>query len=206
MAQEEVREVGGGQVSQADLGRERVFELLSKRHDEVVSLADLSQGKKLDVVGAFPKQEVIRILNEEVYEDRAQRDELVQVLATQDEVGIAAAPSAPGYQDLRDRIQANWAFLEIRNDVQAAIIRIAIGGADTRFTWTHVAGAQTLEATAVLKGSDADIGVGRIVAGSALYKVATLGDAMHPETFTAFTFNNTADQLTIKHRLQVPTV
>lgn len=109
-----------------------------------------------------------------------------------------------GYQDLRDYIQATWTYIELRDNEGAAIIRLP--ATDPRVSWTHEPGAQTLELTAVIKGSDPDISLPQAIAGSALFKVDEGGEAISEETFIAFTLAAEEDEITIKHQLQVPQV
>lgn len=108
------------------------------------------------------------------------------------------------YQNLRDYIQTNWKYIELRDNTNVPILRIDTS--DTRVTWTHTAGTNPLELTCVISGSDADITLPKTFASSAIFNVATGGDAFSLETFTAFTMSNTADQLTIKHQIQVPQI
>lgn len=108
------------------------------------------------------------------------------------------------YQNLRDYIQSNWKYIELRDDTSTPILRIDTS--DPRLTWTHTAGSQTLELTCVISGSDVDITLPKTFANSAIYNVATGGDAFSVETFTAFTMQNEADQLTVKHQIQVPQI
>lgn len=84
------------------------------------------------------------------------------------------------------------------------IVRLAL--ADDRVSWTHAPSAQTLELTTVITGSDTDIQLPQTFAASAIFKVATNGSAFSVETFTQFTIEATSDQLTIKHRIEVPRV
>ena len=109
-----------------------------------------------------------------------------------------------GYQDLRDHIESTWAYIELRDNEGTAIVRIPVS--DPRVSWTHSPGAQVLELTVTVKGSDADIPVPQTIAGSALYKVAAAGNALSEETFTAFTIMAAEDEITIKHQVQVPQV
>jgi hypothetical protein len=119
-----------------------------------------------------------------------------------------ADATAVGYQDVRDYITSasGWAHLEVQDAGGVALLRVNIVS-DPRVSWTHAGGAQELEVTAVLTGSDADIDLADVAARSALFKAASGGSSLHTEVFAEpFTFNNDADQLTIKHRLQVPTI
>jgi len=110
-----------------------------------------------------------------------------------------------GYQDIRDHIEATWTYIELRNGSDVAIVRLAV--ADDRVSWTHAPSAQTLELTVVLTGADADLlPLPKTFAKSALYKVDTNGTALSVESFTQFTIEASNDQLTIKHRIEVPRV
>lgn len=114
--------------------------------------------------------------------------------------------NANGYQDIRDRIEANWTYVELRDGSSAAIVRLPVS--DSRVTWTHTPGAQTLELTTVIKGDDTDIAalLPKTFASAALFKVAEAGDAMVAETFTSFTMSTAADQLTVIMKVEVPQV
>lgn len=114
--------------------------------------------------------------------------------------------SANGYQDIRDRIQAGWKYIELRDAEGAAIVRLP--ESDPRVTWTHEPGAQTLELTVVVKGDDNDIVslLPKTFGSAALYTVATDGNPMAVEPFTQFTMSTEADQLTVIFKVEVPQV
>ena len=115
-----------------------------------------------------------------------------------------AAVTTDGYQDIRDHVQATWKYMELRNASQAALLRLAVDG--SRVKWTHLAGAQTLEMQAVIKGTDSDVTLPMTFAGAAIYKVASGGTALSAETFTAFEMSATTDQLTVTYRIEIPEV
>lgn len=112
--------------------------------------------------------------------------------------------NANGYQSIRDFIQANWKHIELRDDVGTAVLRISTS--DSRVTWTHSAGSQTLELTIVVKGADAGITLPQTFASSAIYDVASGGSPYSEEPFSSFTMEGTGDELTVKHQIQVPKV
>jgi hypothetical protein len=109
-----------------------------------------------------------------------------------------------GYQDLRDYIQNNWTYIELRDNNGLAVVRLPIS--DPRVSWTHLPGSQTLELTVIVKGSDPDILVPQTFAGTAIYKVANEGVPMSEETFVPFTIMSEDDELTIRHQIEVPEV
>lgn len=115
--------------------------------------------------------------------------------------------NAAGYQDIRDRIEANWQYIELLNAAGTAVVRLPVS--DPRVTWVHTPGAQTLQLQVVVQGSDADIPVPVTLRSSALYKAASGGSPMHgPRAFTEgdFTFSADADRCTITHSLSVPQI
>lgn len=116
------------------------------------------------------------------------------------------AISATGYQDLRDYIQANWRYIEVRDTTGAAIVRLTTS--DPRVTWVHGAGEQTLKLRVVLTGSDSDVPVPITARSSAVYKVAVGGTAFNVEILAegdAPIFAD-PDNVTVTHSIQVPQV
>ena len=114
--------------------------------------------------------------------------------------------SSAGYQSVRDLIQANWTFIEVRDNTGTAIVRLP--GTDPRVTWTHTAGAQTLKRQVVIKGSDSDISslLPKTFGSVAIFSVASGGDVLASETFTNFTMESTSDQITLVLNMEVPKV
>lgn len=112
--------------------------------------------------------------------------------------------STAGYQSIRDFVQANWKYIELRNGEGTAVLRIGIG--DSRVTWTHSAGSQTLSLQIVVKGSDAGIALPTTFASSAIYSAASGGTALSVETFSNFTMEASGDELTVIHQLEIPQI
>lgn len=112
--------------------------------------------------------------------------------------------TAQAYQALRNYIQSNWKYIELRDDSGNAIVRLS--PSDSRVTWTHNAGDQTLKLQVVIKGSDSDISKPKTFASSAIYDVATGGQAYSIESFTPFTVESDMDELTVIHEIKVPQV
>lgn len=108
------------------------------------------------------------------------------------------------YQNLRDYIQSNWQYIELQDEAGNAILRLS--PTDSRYTWTHNAGDQTLKLQVVIKGSDTDITLPCTFAKSVIYNVATGGQPLSEETFTPFTVETEQDELTVIHNIQVPQV
>lgn len=108
-----------------------------------------------------------------------------------------------GYVDLRAYIVDNWKFIELRDENDAAVVRLET--TDPRVDWKTSEG-QTLELRVVITGSDADITLDTQFKSSALYKVAADGDAFSEEEFTPFTIGEDEDEMTVIHRIQVPEV
>jgi len=112
--------------------------------------------------------------------------------------------TASAYQAIRDYIQQNWQYIELRDDLGNPILRLS--PADSRVSWIHNAGDQVLKLQIVVKGSDADITKPQTFASSAIYDVATGGNAYSIESFTPFTIESDMDELTVIHEIQVPQV
>lgn len=108
------------------------------------------------------------------------------------------------YQDLRDYIVANWKYIELRDSIGNVFLRISTS--DSRVTWTHVAKSQTLELTVTIQGSNSDISLPSAFSQSAIFKGAVGGEAVSIETFPTFTMEGIGDELTVKHRIEVPRV
>ncbi|WP_031408012.1 hypothetical protein [Geobacillus vulcani] len=112
--------------------------------------------------------------------------------------------TASAYQALRNYIQNNWKYIELRDDMGNAIVRLS--PSDSRVKWIHNAGDQVLKLQVVIKGSDADITKPKTFASSAIYDVATGGQPYSIESFTPFTIQSDMDELTVIHEIQVPKV
>lgn len=117
---------------------------------------------------------------------------------------MATEITSAGYQSLRDFVQANWKFIELRDEVGSAILRL--GTDDARVTWEHTAGAQTLQLKMIVKGSDSEITLPRTFASSAVYTSAEGGTELAMESFSDFTMEETGDELTVIHQLEIPQV
>jgi hypothetical protein len=116
-----------------------------------------------------------------------------------------AEVTAAAYQDIRNYIQANWKYVELRDDKGDPITRIQIGG-DSRARWTHEAGAPVLEAEVIVQGADADIPIPCIIRQSLAYKSATGGEPFSVETMTPFYIMDASDKCVIRHQFQVPSL
>ena len=109
-----------------------------------------------------------------------------------------------GYQSIRDFVESNWKYIELRDENGTAILRLST--ADSRVSWIHTAGSQTLELQIVVKGSDAEVTLPQTFASSAIYSVASGGSAHSIETFSNFTAEATGDELTVIHQLEIPEI
>lgn len=112
--------------------------------------------------------------------------------------------TSSAYQAIRDYIQQNWKYIELRDDAGNAIVRLS--PSDSRVSWIHNAGDQTLKLQVIIKGSDADITKPQTFASSAIYDVATGGQPYSIESFTPFTIESDQDELTVIHSIEVPQV
>ncbi len=114
-----------------------------------------------------------------------------------------------GYQSIRDLMEANWIFIELRSSMGSPWGRLEVGE-DPRVYWSHEPNSRTLEITVELKGDDGDLDVGSSgpveFGQSGLYLADTGGDELSSNTFTSVTLEVEEDQLVVKHRVEVPVV
>lgn len=108
------------------------------------------------------------------------------------------------YKDLRSYIVGNWKYVELRDTNGNPVLRISTS--DTRVSWTHSAESQTLELTIIIQGSNSDIGLPQEFGQSAIFKSVSGGEPVSVESFPGFTMEGIGDQLTIKHRIEVPRI
>lgn len=110
--------------------------------------------------------------------------------------------TSQAYDNLRNYIQTNWNYIELRNDVGTGIVRL--NTTDSRVTSTLE--GQTVKLQVVVKGSDTDIAYPITISSSAIYDVATGGNAYSVESFTPFTIESDQDELTVIHNIEVPQI
>lgn len=117
---------------------------------------------------------------------------------------MATEITTVGYQSIRNFVEANWKFIELRDASSAKIIRIGVG--DPRVTWSHLPNAGTLELKIVIKGSDAEVSsaLPKTFASSAIFLAGSGGEALAVETFSSFTMEASGDELTVIHQLEIP--
>lgn len=109
-----------------------------------------------------------------------------------------------GYQNIRDYIESNWIYHSLRDNSDDEIVRIDTD--DSRTEWTHDSESQVLELTTTVAGEDSDISPPQEFAGSEIYDGSSGGDPYADETFESFTIETDSDELTVKHRIEVPEV
>ncbi|PIC73336.1 hypothetical protein [Sporosarcina sp. P17b] len=108
-----------------------------------------------------------------------------------------------GYKSIREHIEANWNHIELQDNLGAKIIRLDTS--DPRVTFTHVPEAEVLELSIVVNGSDAEVTLPQTFAASAIYTSA--GEATPVtavEPYSNFEMTMEEDQITVRHRIQVP--
>lgn len=110
-----------------------------------------------------------------------------------------------GYQSIRNYIENTWKFIELRDDAGAPILRLSTD--DPRVTFTHAPESQVLELSIVIKGDDAGITLPQKFQSSVIFDQEAEGDALTPvEEFALFEMATTEDQITVRHRIEVPRV
>lgn len=111
-----------------------------------------------------------------------------------------------GYQSIRDFVEANWKYIELRDENTTKVLRLGVG--DARVKWIHTSNAQTLELQIIVKGTDAEVlsSLPKTFSSSAIYSVASDGTAHSIETFSPFTMEASGDELTVIHQLEIPQI
>ncbi|KQL54064.1 hypothetical protein AN964_11525 [Heyndrickxia shackletonii] len=127
------------------------------------------------------------------------------------------------YIALRTYITSNWKTVSLRNDTNREIKRLTYDSSKVK--WTHtktteqvqtgvndfdepiydyveVESNQTLELTITLAG--ADFSLPATISKSVILN--SNNKEISVESFQPFTFENAGDQLTIKHKIQVPAI
>jgi hypothetical protein len=116
---------------------------------------------------------------------------------------MATAVTAAGYTDLRQYAAATWTFISIRNG-GAEVLRLPLS--DSRVTLASNGDANPMTIQVALAGSDSDVNLPFTATGSALFKVASGGSALHIDTFATATLSVDGDTLTVQHHIQIPPI
>ena len=101
-------------------------------------------------------------------------------------------------------VQANWTHIQLSKYDGTPIIRLNCG--DPRVAWTHNPGAQVLELTITLKGSDVDYAIPNTFGLIELYKLDSGGVPLTHDLFTPQSISTVSDTLYLKYRIQIPKV
>lgn len=114
--------------------------------------------------------------------------------------------TAEGYLDIRNYIESasGWPWVEVRDDTSTPWGRF--NTTDPRVEWTHEVGANPLELSISLTGSDADMTLPETFAEVAFFKEEIGGDALAAGPITNVTLEQTTDQLVIKAQVEVPEI
>lgn len=113
--------------------------------------------------------------------------------------------SASAYTDLRNYIQSTYGYVEITDTSDTQITRVQIGGAPGRAVWSNASGANPLQLTITLSGSDSDIPNPSTIGGVYLHE--TSSDTVRKNeavALTIFTIQSSADTLTITVQINLP--
>lgn len=118
-----------------------------------------------------------------------------------------------GYENLRDSMEGNalpWKYIELQTSTGTKITRRQIGLAGSGATLeARENGGQTIVFKVVINGGDAGMPALPVTVAKSVIKDQDSDAAagLSIETLsTAFTFQESADQLTVYHKVQVPEV
>lgn len=104
-----------------------------------------------------------------------------------------------GYNKIQNYLAQNVTYLELQDESGTAIKRF---NTSNGLTIQNDTNNKTITYEVVATGNNDFIN--KTVAKSVLYDVASGGNPIAVETFSPFTFESEEDELTIKHRLQLP--
>lgn len=108
-----------------------------------------------------------------------------------------------GYTTIRNFIKNSWKFVELQDSAGNSIIRLGIGNA--KVTWlTHNDGASKLKLQIVISG--ADVILPKTFAKTAIFDVATGGQAIAVADIEVTTLTQPIDELTVVSTFTVPRV
>lgn len=110
--------------------------------------------------------------------------------------------TSAAYEDLRNYMKSEWKYIELQNDKNVKIVRLA--STDPRVTISVA--AETVKFQVVMKGTDADLQLPITFAKSKIFKDATTNTSLCEESFTQFAMESESDELTVVHTIQVPKV
>lgn len=107
-------------------------------------------------------------------------------------------------QAIRDYIQSHWSYVELSS--YDGVLWKRLSTSDSRVSWTHTAGAQTMKLTIVIKGTDPDVVLPLKIGKISLFNVATGGSALVSELFTEQSISIIENVFTLTYQLQIPKV
>jgi len=118
---------------------------------------------------------------------------------------MASSFDAAGNEDLRAYIQNNWTYVALVDDGGSEVTRIDIVN-DSRASWSSGSGSNPLTATITIQGSDSDVPLPTTFARSESYKSSGGTTRMAGDPFTNATLEADADELTLTHDIELPTI
>lgn len=112
--------------------------------------------------------------------------------------------TADGYQTIRDYVRSNWSHIEIYDDNGNAVTRVDIDG-DNRSQWYDEDGDNVLKVEFDVTGSDGDVSLPVTLQKSAIWDSGSGGNQVTvKEQFANATLNQSGDNVTITHTINIP--
>lgn len=113
-----------------------------------------------------------------------------------------------GYETLRDAIEAGWGYIELQTSAPAKIVRREIDGVGSGATLeARENDGTTIVIKLIVVGSDVDMPSLPVTAYQSVLKATDSdgADILSTEVLpTTFTFQDTDDQLSVYHKIEVP--
>lgn len=111
-----------------------------------------------------------------------------------------------GYEWIRETLIRNSSLhIELQDSNGNAIVRLPLS--DSRVSWTHAQGANPMELSVEINGSDSDISLPVTIDQAALFPDASSTDSLGPvQSVSTTELTQDADKATIKCPLEVPKI
>jgi len=120
--------------------------------------------------------------------------------------------TSDGYQSLRDFLNSSvavpnqWDYIALFDDTGSEVLRVSITG-DTRAQWQDVDGDPILQAKITITGGDSDVPTPTTFNASAVFDDTAANSGVQitqQESFTQATLDQSGDELTVTHDIEVP--
>lgn len=118
-----------------------------------------------------------------------------------------------GYEDIRQFVDptrsdpANWDYLALFDSDDNEVLRVQISN-DSRTSWEHSSGDQTLVVEGTFSGSDSDLSQGITITAAGLFNQSGTGngDPRTKDTMTGVAIDSDSAAIDLIHEVELPQV